>query len=444
MKRKSLVLILTLILAVGMLTGCGGTTPVASASASASPSTEAAASASTEASAPASPAAEPVKIEFFQQKPEEGPQKGYQQVIDSFRKEFPNIEIEMNTVPDAAKVLTARISSNDIPPMFSDYPTQMQFKQKVANGFVEKISGQEFLTRINASAITMSKANDGETYALPLSNNFMGIYYNMEIFEKQGVKIPQTLPDLLALCRTLKDNGVEPLAITAKEPGRAGHMFQAVNTAWNQGGVETIAKACEAQLKIADDNGFTQLAGKVLSLTEFANADMFSAADTAVWENFANGKYAMLIAGSYARGTLLIANPNLKMGIFPIPNDTVETTNILTGVDAAICMSATATDAQKDAALKFMEFISRTENAQVFCDSDGAPSCVTEVVYKDSGLNPVIDLIKTGRVHDWMASTVPGPVVTDLYNVYQGFLMDKNPTKFLEDMDKSIAATTAK
>ena len=80
---------------------------------------------------------EPLKIEFFQQKGEEGPQKGYKAIIEKFNEENPDIEIEMNTVPDAGTVLTSRISSGDIPVIFSDFPTQTQFKQKVANGYVQ-------------------------------------------------------------------------------------------------------------------------------------------------------------------------------------------------------------------------------------------------------------------------------------------------------------------
>ena len=36
-------------------------------------------------------------------------------------KENSDIEIEMNTVPDAGTVLTSRISSGDIPVIFSDF-----------------------------------------------------------------------------------------------------------------------------------------------------------------------------------------------------------------------------------------------------------------------------------------------------------------------------------
>ena len=66
-----------------------------------------------------------------------------------------------------------------------------------------------------------------------------------------------------------------------------------------------------------------------------------------VTENFVNGEYAMTITGSYARGTIQSINPNLEIGVFPLPNDTYDDTKCLSGIDAAICVSAQASDKEK-------------------------------------------------------------------------------------------------
>ena len=116
-----------------------------------------------------------LEIEFFQQKMEEGPQKGYQAIIDKFNEENSDIRIEMNTVPDAGTVLTSRIASGDIPVLFSDYPTQQQFRQKVENGYVQDLSEQECLKNVEESALEMTKQKDGKYYALPYSLSLIHI-----------------------------------------------------------------------------------------------------------------------------------------------------------------------------------------------------------------------------------------------------------------------------
>lgn len=382
-------------------------------------------------------------IEFFQQKGEEGPQKGYKTIIDKFNSQNPDIKIEMNTVPDPGTVLTSRISSGDIPVIFSDYPTQQQFKQKVTNGYVQDLSGQEFLKNVNESSLDMTKQEDGGYYALPYSRNYIGVYYNMDMFEVNGLTVPTTWEEFVNVCETLKAAGITPMGLHGKDPGRVGHMFQCATVAWAPNGIETIAKATAGEAKLEGDPEFTNEFNKMATLFTYANEDALALSDTACYENFVNEQYAMCITGSYARGTLLSSNPDMKLGVFPLPNDTKETTRTLSGIDAAICVSAKASDEEKAAAYKFLAYLAETENAQTFCDNDGAPSCINGVVNDDKGIAPMVELINNGQTHDWMASTVSNNVISDLYNVVQGFWADKDVEAVLKNMDDSIAVTSA-
>lgn len=386
---------------------------------------------------------EPLTIEFFQQKGEEGPQKGYQAIIDKFNEENTDIKIEMNTVPDAGTVLTSRISSGDIPVIFSDYPTQTQFKQKVANGFVQNLSDQDFLKNVDESSLEMTKQEDGGYYALPYSRNYIGVYYNQKIFEDNGLEIPTTWEEFTAVCDKLKEAGITPVGLNGKDPGRVGHTFQSAVVAWDPTGVDTLEKAVAGQAKLEGDAGFTAVFEKMTTLLSYANEDALAISDTNCYENFANGQYAMCITGSYARGTIQALNTDLQLGVFPLPNDTYDDTNALSGIDAAICVSAEASDEEKAAAYRFLAYLAEPENAQLFCDADGAPSCITGVKNDDTGIQPMVDLINAGKTHDWMASTINNNVITDLYNVVQGFWADKDIDAVLKNMDSSIAVTSA-
>ncbi len=382
-------------------------------------------------------------LEFFQQKSEEGPQKGYQAIIDKFNAENTDIQIEMNTVPDAGTVLTSRISSGDIPVIFSDYPTQVQFRQKVANGYVQDLSDQEFLKNANEAALEMTKQEDGGYYALPYSRNYMGVYYNQTIFEENGLEIPATWEEFVQVCETLKAAGITPMGLMGKDPGRVGHTFQCQTVAWSPNGIENIAKAAAGEGKIEGDAEFKAVFEKMKVLLSYSNEDALALSDTQCWENFANGQYAMCITGSYARGTIASLNPDAKLGVFPLPNDTAESTRALAGIDAAICISAKASDEEKAAAYRFLDFLAQPENAQLFCNSDGAPSCITGVENNDEGIAPMIAILNDGRVHDWMASTINNNIATDIYNVVQGFWAEQDVDKVLKDMDASIAVTSA-
>jgi raffinose/stachyose/melibiose transport system substrate-binding protein len=289
----------------------------------------------------------------------------------------------------------------------------------------------------------MTVQEDGDYYALPYSRNYIGVYYNVQMFEDNGIEVPKTWQEFTDACDKLKAAGITPMGLHGKDPGRVGHTFQACTIAWAPDGVETIEKAVKGETKIADSDEFRSVFEKMKTLLSYANDDALALSDTQCYENFMNGQYAMLITGSYARGTIQALNPDLKLGVFPLPNDTYEDTKTLSGIDAAICVSAQASDEEKTAAYKFLSYLAQPDNAQIFCDYDGAPSAITGVKNNDGGIAPMIEMINAGQTHDWMASTIDNSVITDLYNVVQGFWADQDVDAVLKNMDDSIAVTSA-
>ena len=124
----------------------------------------------------------------------------------------------------------------------------------------------------------------------------------------------------------------------------------------------------------------------------------------------------------------------LKVAFVDVMDRDTEAFNV---VSAAFGMPK-ATDEEKDAALKFFEFISRPENAQLWSDIDGAPSCLLGTVYSDPRVSPVIDKAATGVVCDWFGSKVTSQVTSELYQVVQGLLMDGDLDAYVAGLDEAI------
>ena len=154
MKKRMFTALLCALLVSAAITGCSSGTTTSSSAAADGESTAGDASQAEESTDGAS--GEAIELEFFQQQGEEAIQAGYEAVIADFEKEYPNINITQNTVPDAAKVLTSRIATDDCPPVLTDWPTQMQFKEKVKNGYYEKLTGQDFFDQVNESYLAMT------------------------------------------------------------------------------------------------------------------------------------------------------------------------------------------------------------------------------------------------------------------------------------------------
>ncbi|MGV2881286.1 ABC transporter substrate-binding protein [Paenibacillus taichungensis] len=377
-----------------------------------------------------------VKIEFFQQQGEEAIQNAYHEIIADFTKEYPNIAINMNTVPDPVKVLTSRFATNDIPPLFTDFPTQLQFKEKVKNGYIENLSDQPFIKDVNEKYLDMTVADDGGYYSLPYARNYMAVYYNINLFEQNNVKIPTTYAEFVEACKLFQSKGITPLYLPLKD---VGHIFQATNIAFAPGGVEEMVKVAKGEGQVEGNPVFLEFAKKLRELTQYANKDAFGVSAQMMQEAFANGQAAMIISGSYGRGNIKVANPNMKFGAFPLPNDTVDTTTALSGVNASLSISAKAKPEEKEAALTFLKYIARPEVAQKWSDLSGEPSIIKGTTYGDQYLQPILDFIDNGRVHDWMSSTLESAIVTELYSTTQGYLINnETPEQYLKNIDETI------
>lgn len=436
MKKRILTLALCAILAAASLAGCAGGSDATTGSSAPAAAASSEATGTTQKSSGGT-----IKLEFFQQQGEEAIQAGYKDLCAAFNAENPGVEIEMNTVPDAVKALTSRFASNDIPPIFNDYPTQLQFKQKVSNDYIMELTGQDFLTRVEDSALALCKQPDGGDYALPYLRNFMGVYYSIDIFEANGIEIPTTWDEFIAVCDKLQAAGITPLQFPFKD--QTGHFFQATTVALNPTGIDTLEKVAAGEAQIEGNAEFRRYSERILKIASYGTDDAFGAINTVATENFANGSAAMFIAGSYIRGNLKLANPDFNFGVFQLPNDTRETTTALAGINASHCISNGASDEEKEIGLKFLEFMSRPENAQKWSDTAGEVSCIIGVNFADTRLDPILNFIKEGPVHDWMGSSINNNIVNDLYSVTQGFLMNQDIDQYLKDMDESIRINAA-
>lgn len=225
MKKRILAALLSALLVAALATSCDSGTSTSSAASAAGDASEAGTSDAADAGGDSDTSGGVIELEFFQQQGEEAIQAGYEAVIADFEEEYPNIKITQNTVPDAAKVLTSRIATDDCPPVLTDWPTQMQFKEKVKNGYYEKLSDQPFFDQINESYLAMTPADDGEYYAMPYASNYMAVFYNIDIFEENNIEIPSTWDEFIAVCDQFVELGITPLNFPLKDG--VGHIFQA-------------------------------------------------------------------------------------------------------------------------------------------------------------------------------------------------------------------------
>jgi raffinose/stachyose/melibiose transport system substrate-binding protein len=140
-------------------------------------------------------------------------------ILAEFTKKYPAVTIKFDPTnpPDYNATLNQQLEAGIAPDlMFArTYDTGVTlFKQ----GYFADVSDLPGLKdKYDANARAPWADQKGRSFAVPLAAVSHGVYYNQDIFAKYNLKIPDTWEDFLALCQTLKDAGVTPLANSLKD-----------------------------------------------------------------------------------------------------------------------------------------------------------------------------------------------------------------------------------
>jgi raffinose/stachyose/melibiose transport system substrate-binding protein len=375
-----------------------------------------------------------IKIEFFQQKREAV--EIVDKIIAEFMAQNPGITVEQNNVPDAGSILKTRIVANDAPDIFSGW-NNSDTRLLIDEGYIKDMTNEPVMDRVEDQFKDFILYKGGH-WAVPISINFVGVFYNKDYFEQHDLSIPQTRAEFYALCDTIKKLGGQPLQVTDKEQWSIGHGNTIV--AENMYDPALMLDVIHGDKSVKDIPGFADYADWLeRSRKNWTQADYLGTAYEAGLGDFANGKGAMLFQGNWIIPVLIKANPNFSYGVFPFPAAKAEDTKVHWGIDYMIMLrSESQSAAHGEAAMKFVNFFF-DRGVQTWADLDGSVSCIKGVKSGLPQYQPVTDMIRAGRTYSgWYTDDWPSGCY-DQYNiVQQNFLTSFNKEAFYKEMDVEL------
>jgi raffinose/stachyose/melibiose transport system substrate-binding protein len=313
-----------------------------------------------------------VEFEFFNTKKET--QEIMNHLIKEFEHEYPNIRVNHNTSVGGHQTLLSRFASNNVPDVFIQWPNATWEKQ-VEEGFVLELTNQKFMDRIDSQVRQEYQINGGD-YILPLTYNTSGVFYNINIYEELGLSIPQDFESLLKNAEIIEQSGTAPFSFMGKDHLSVHQQWYALLPSLND--YDGFIKASLAGDVSEYREELALLTQQFLRLSSYGQEDMLQTTNDQAVYNFAQGKSAMLIMGSWKIPWIKQINQDINFAMFPIPkqNGAAEYVPAFAG-DFSLCVSSKTE--KKEAALLFLEFISRVENMEYFCENDGSIPVVTGV-----------------------------------------------------------------
>ena len=256
-------------------------------------------------------------------------------------RELPDITLAYEYIPVDyyTSEVTARLMSGTGPDLIEGGGETRLLASK---GMLLDLTGQPFLERYRESGVAPF-SSEGMVYAVPLQSWFEGIYYNKSIFDSYGLVPPATFEEWIGLHKTLASYGVKPQTMGAMS--WEALMKQSIGVVNNEfyadhanAGFDALFNAGEASLAEAWLPSVT-LWSRMID-EGCITPDMLSYGYEQALYEFATGGAAMWESGPWSLTDILSINPDIDLGMFPIPGASGDTGWLVGGPGSALAINA--------------------------------------------------------------------------------------------------------
>lgn len=312
----------------------------------------------------------------------------FREIIADFQAENPHIKIEQDIAGSEQyqTKLQAELQAQGGPDIFTVMPGA-RFANIASSGVYVDLSGEGFVGNVPEHLLEPGQL-DGNQLAIPYQLVFNMPVYNVDIFEEYGLEPAQDWEGFLALCETLKENGITPIIFDGEiGPG------QFINPMLmnNMPAGDTLSKVQTGDAKLTDEwfvNTLSQF--KELNEKGYFQNDVLGTRKDGAAALFAQERGAMLAQGSYMMATNKAANPDLRQGLIApitVSADEMKYEGIHT---ATFMIGLNGNSKNQEAAKKFMEYLFQPEVAGKYANATGQMLTVNGVAYDSDELNAQI------------------------------------------------------
>ncbi|KIL41859.1 ABC transporter substrate-binding protein [Gordoniibacillus kamchatkensis] len=274
------------------------------------------ANAGTNAGGTAAPAKN-VTLKIFQFKVEIA--EALNKMKTEYESSHPGVTLQIETVgggADYGAALKAKFASGDQPDIFNNGGYQ---EMATWMDHLEDLSDQPWVKNVLPVAKEpMSK--DGKLYGMPMNVEGYGFLYNKDLFAKAGItEEPKTLSALQAACAKLQAAGIVPFSNGYQEWWVLGiHNFN-VALAKQPDPAKFVADLYSGAQKIPGNPVFKDWLNLLDTTVKYSSKNPLTTDYNTQVTQFAKGETAMMQQGNWTQVQISGINPNIKLGVLPMP-----------------------------------------------------------------------------------------------------------------------------
>jgi raffinose/stachyose/melibiose transport system substrate-binding protein len=283
-------------------------------------------------------------------------------LLAEYNKINPNVEIQFRPTNNTDYNATLRLqfeggTGPDL--MYArSYATGQELFSSGYFGDCTDIPGvKQNFTATNAAPWQMP---NGKYFAVPFAAVSHAVYYNKTIFQNEGLSVPQTWEDFLALCERLSSKGITPLANGVADEWDILECFFLGLLPNYIGGADERVKY-ETGAKKLNDADFTAAFQAMADAAKYLPKGFESVTYNDSMALFATQRAAMFIDGSWTIG--VYDDVNFQWGIFAVPAPRGKKTAITFHPDMAIAYNANSKYPQE--CKDFLAWLATREGATI-------------------------------------------------------------------------------
>ena len=375
MKRKVLAGVLAIVLACGMVSGCGKNSDVDKANSGGD-------------------SGEKVTVKFFNGNVEMV--DWYNEAVDRFNQQSDTIKVEHEFQKEGTAALQTKIAADDIPDI-----TTMSSQQMIDAGKFLDLSDSEWWDRIDPSIKELSKdTKSGKNYYIPSNTMITAAIYNQKIFDELKLTPANTLDEFTDNLRAVKKArpDMDPLYFSGKEAWTIGMLFGCIPEAVERqkiGDLEYGKAALEGDLSVLKysekDGALEKYMDWLGTLQEegLINDNVLTATYDDAMNAIAKGEAAVIFQGLFALGGIIDINPEavneLRVSAMPAVSADVKPA-INQSPDSTYYIMADSPN--QEAAKEFLTWLFSVENQVSYTETRNAPSAFEDV---SADLGPIVE-----------------------------------------------------
>jgi multiple sugar transport system substrate-binding protein len=255
-------------------------------------------------------------------------------------KQFPNYVFEFEYIDRSnyESIMDAKLSYKGAPDIL--YVDQEMAEKHAATGYIENVTD---ITEKFSPKAKLAFGYGNAVYAVPNTSQFECIYYNKEMFESKGAKVPTDLNTFIGACDYFRVvRNIRPLAASLKDPynfANSAFALVAADYLYTDRGKGFGGRLQYGRTTFKDEILPYMNAWEELIYHDILTPDMYTIDGLTAIEDFCDARAAMIVGGPEIYNAIIERKPDMQIGTIPFYGTQENTCAMIGGCDLGFALN---------------------------------------------------------------------------------------------------------